>query len=250
MKSKILPVILTISLIANIILAVLLFQTDSVQEISEPTSPASVALDSSYPEIEETWIEPISLYYDATCLIKTANCSDLGQAQIGISDQTVRARIFPIPNDSENVEIRFYVGEEEWVIPRFKTASFIEANSSWFGLKLWYNSGSSVYIATSGGHEGYPEYFVSHLGMTQPKWEKFEPWSYIKEIFPDTTQPPFSVEVGSQYIRLTEENYCCDTVHSDTPERNANRMMYVLKQEYNEKGQPIYMVVDQGSTPR
>lgn len=249
MKSKILPIILAVSLLLNIVLSVFLFQPElSKQEASEPTS--SVSSISSYPKTEDTWIEPVSLSYDLACLITSANCSDLGQAQIGMIDSTVRARIFPIPNDRENIEIRFYMGEEEWVIPRFKTASFLDANSSWFGLKIWYISGNSVYIATSGGHEGYPEYYVAHLGATQTKWEKFEPWSYVKEQFPDTVQPPFSLEVGSQYIRLTEENYCCDTAHSDTPERNANHMVYVLKQEYDKNEQPIYTVVEQGSIPR
>lgn len=238
MKSKILPVILIVSLLLNIVLAVFLFQP-------EPTSSIS-----SYPETEDTWIEPVSLSYDSACLIESANCSDLGQTQIGIGGGSVRARIFPILNDRKNVEVRFYMGEEEWVIPRFTTASFLDENSSWFGLKIWYNSGSSLYIATSGGHEGYPEYSVAHLGANQTKWEKFDPWSYLKKQFPDTMQPPFSLEVGSQYIRLTEENYCCDTVHSDTPERNANRMVYILKQEYGNNEQPIYTVVDQGSTPR
>ncbi len=250
MKAKILTVILAISILANIMLAGLLFQADSTQKINTPPPTTSIPPESSYPEIVENWIEPVSLYYDGACLIKNANCSDLGQAQIGTGEGTVRARIFPISNDNKNIEIRFYMGDEEWVIPRFKTASFIEENSGWFKVKIWYNSGSSVYIETSGGHEGYPEYFVSHLGATQPKWEKFEPWSHLKEIFPDTIQPPFSVEVGSQHIRLTEENYCCDTVHSDTQERNTNRMVYILKQEYNEKGQPIYKIINQGSTPR
>jgi hypothetical protein len=253
MYTKIFKIILGISLILNVVLALCLFQ--SYFKVSKNITPSTISTQntnkpflSSYPKIEDTWITPVSLSYDRACLIKASHCSDLGQAQIG--GDGVRARIFPKSDDREKVEIRFYTGEEEWVaIPRFTTASFLEVNEDWFSLKIWLNN-SSVYIATSGGHEGYPEYFVSYLGATHPTWEKFEPWNYVKGKFPDIIQPPFSLEVGSQYIRLTEEDYCCDTVHSNTPERNANRWVYVLQQVYDSNEQPIYTVVDQGTIPR
>ena len=244
MKSRIFYIILVISLAANVLLTVVdLFKLKQIS--NESISSASTSLDSL-----DSWIEPVTLYYDPACWVESGKCPDLGQAQMGTGNDTVRARLFVIPRDRTNVEVRFYMGEKEWVIPRFKTPSFIDSNPDWFSLKIWYKSGSAVYIATSGGHEGYPEYYVTYLGANQPKWDKLDIWSLVKDVFPDTTQPPFSLEVGPQYIRVTEENYCCDTVHKDSPERNANRMVYVLKQEYDEKTQPMYRLVDKDSLPR
>lgn len=223
-----------------------LVRAEIISEELPESSKQEFDLDEKY----ENWVNPVSLYYDPACLQKSSDCEDLGQAQIrlGDLDQYGRAKIFAISDDPENVEIGFYSGTKQ-LYPRFKTESYLTSNHEWFGLNIW--GGNDLFIGTFGGHEGYPEYYMLNRDQLNPTWEKFDPWEYLKADFPDTRQPPFSLGVGPQFIRLEEVKYCCDTVYNSEDQfRSSYRMVYVLRKEYDQNGKSTYKISKKYTVPR
>lgn len=156
-------------------------------------------------------------------------CTNLGEVMLNSTDKAVLKSKHQEKtlkeNDNEfDVYLEFYDDQTKLNIPRYYFPSFADANSSWFKLEISYVNSEIIYVSDSGGHEGYPSHFV----FDNKKWSKFIPWEFVKAVFPDNIQPPFSLLASEHRLKITEENYCCDQVYSDKSKRIAFRMVYIL----------------------
>lgn len=159
----------------------------------------------------------------------SVTCNQVGEVGLSVSVRAVlksrhQEKILTGTDYEFDVYLEFYENSTKLNVPPYYLPSFADANARWFGLNISYLDKNNIYISDSGGHEGYP----SHYLFNGTSWSKFSPWDLVKNVFPDTLQPPFSVLVSQKYIKITEERYCCDQTYSDTPDRKANRMVFVL----------------------
>jgi len=209
--------------------------------IKDNTEPANNLPPSSTPkEISDEYVQPKSIVIDEGCLKSqytegtgqkiSVTCNQVGEVALSSSVEAVleskhQEKILTGTDYEFDVYLEFYENNIKLNVPPHYFPSFVDANAGWFGLNISYLDKNNIYISDSGGHEGYP----SHYFFNGTSWAKFSPWDLVKNVLPDTIQPPFSILISQKYIKITEERYCCDQVYSDTPDRKANRMVFVLE---------------------
>lgn len=197
-----------------------------------PPSPTTEEISSEYVQPKPIAIDEGCLksqYIEGTGQKISVTCNQVGEVALSSSVKAVlrsrhQEKILTGTDYEFDVYLEFYENSTKLNVPPYYFPSFADANAGWFGLNISYLDKNNIYISDSGGHEGYP----SHYLFSETSWSKFSPWDLVKNVFPDTIQPPFSVLVSQKYIRITEERYCCDQVYNDTPERKANRMVFIL----------------------
>jgi len=194
--------------------------------------------DTILGSFDDSYITPVSITINDSCLegenigetIKlSAICDQLGEARISSSIKAIlrpeyQTKILSNNDYGYNVYLEFYENGNKLNIPPYYFPSFADANTAWFKLNISYLDKDNIYISDKGGHEGYPP----HYFFNGTEWSKFLPWDLIKNDFPDTIEPPFSVEVSPKHLKITEERYCCDLVYSNTPDREAKRLVFIL----------------------
>lgn len=207
--------------------------------IKNSTVPVNNLLPSpTTEEISSEYVQPKPIAIDEGCLksqfIKgpgqkiSVTCNQVGKVDLSSSVKAVlrsrhQEKILRGTDYEFDVYLEFYENSTKLNVPPYYFPSFA-ADVQFFGLNISYLDKNNIYISDSGGHEGYP----SHYLFSGTSWSKFSPWDLVKNVFPDTIHPPFSVLVSQKYIKITEERYCCDQVYSNTPEREANRMVFIL----------------------
>lgn len=172
------------------------------------------------------YIKPVAIKIKDSCIKypaegkTTAICENLGEANINPLIKTV----IKAKEGNYEVYLEFYKNGTKLDIPIYYFPSFIDSNIDWFVLYIYFIDENNIYISDGGGFEGYP----SHYFFNGEIWEKLNLWLLINNDFPDDLQPPFSISVSPEYLKITEENYCCDIVYTNTEERENYRMVYTL----------------------
>ena len=112
-----------------------------------------------------------------------------------------------------------------------KIPSYLTENPAWFQYSFIVMSPDEFYVFDGGGHEGIPGYKYFSGG----RWINLN--TLLQEKLQDQFQedyafPQLAIHVSPSYLRVEEQNYCCDTlydVHND--ERVKYRKVFILDRE-------------------
>lgn len=179
--------------------------------------------------VEPGYIKPVEVTVSDICYDKNGIfiCKSLGEVNLTPS---VKVKIEPVYTATkktldtiDEVMIEFYENGQKLSIPPYK--SYWQADANWFLLEVSYLDRDNIYIDDGSGHEtGFTSYYYDGT-----KWNELDPWEWIENDFPDIHHPVFSLVVSSKYLKVVEENYCCDTIYSsDDPNRVMYRQVYTL----------------------
>jgi hypothetical protein len=213
----------------------LYFQNSQVPEVSvtQVPGPSSVSTATSQ-QVRADFVNSVSLSLKTQCLMGSGPSLSLKAKCPALADAELPGGYFVqlIPESKTKLGrafLRFFDSKERNLrIPQYFFETSVTDNPDWFSLSVHFVSPQAIYVQTS-SHESYPSYFF----FDGKQWQKFAPWDLVKSFFPDTRQPPFSLAVSEKYLKLTEENYCCDRVYTDSSDRRANRMVYILDRATN-----------------
>ncbi len=217
-----------------------------LEQIDKPTDKTIQETDSQTNEISiinEKYIKPKLIKINTECFkfeyIENIGrkvsivCDNVGEIMLSSSRKAIlkakeNEKVLSEQDPKFDLYLEFYENNIKLNIPPYFFSSFADANLSWFNLYISYLDKNNIYISNAGWHEAYQ----SHYFFDGKKWNKFSPWDLIKEVFPDNIQPPFSILISKNYIKIIEENYCCDTVYDyNNPKRKKFREIFIIDRE-------------------
>ena len=115
----------------------------------------------------------------------------------------------------------------------YQTYIFEDVNSSWFNFSFVGLGTNELYFKDSSGHEGIPQHYIAkgtHLINLGELLKGLLADKFLNEIFPQ-----INLTFYPSFIRVEEENYCCDTLYdSNNSEREQYRkVFFVDRKTYN-----------------
>jgi len=114
----------------------------------------------------------------------------------------------------------------------YRTPTFAE-EPEWFQFSFVALGTNEIYIEDSSGHESMPRHFIVKNKTLVNLGELIK--GILIDKFPKETFPQIGVTFYPSFIRIEEENYCCDTTYDATnPEREKYRKVFFLdRKTYN-----------------
>lgn len=124
----------------------------------------------------------------------------------------------------------------------YKTLTFADANSDWFRFSFVALGPDELYFEDDSGHEGIPNhYLVKGIRLINLS-EMLH--GLLADEFPHESWQQFGITFYPSYMRVEEENYCCDILYnSSDPERTANRKVFYIDRK-------TYQILKKETVPR
>lgn len=228
---------------------------NSLVPTSSPTPLASTKrkLYTAYEFLEPGYIKPVEIRISDDCYKQVSDpsfgngtkfvCTSLGEfvlnANIKLKIQPVYTADKSKLENVEQIDIEFYENGQKLPIKKYRT-DWGGAYVNYLNLKVSYLDKNNIYIDDSSGHETG----IGNYHWDGSKWNELKAWDWIKHDFPDDYTPNFSLLVSEKYIKVIEENYCCDVIYDDNnPDRVQYRQIYTLDRETEE-------IIKKEKTPR
>lgn len=212
---------------------------------ADPDQKPAVSLEEAlklHPAIVDSgavgFITPATLKLDSNCFQFsgpsekreiTVTCKSLGSAKLSpVTSVLIKPRLYQktltAQDDVFDAYLEFYQKGEKLPVPRQYFNTYAVENTDWFLIDVSYLNINNIYLTDRSGHESDPLNYI----YANKKWRAFDPWKIVQKDFPDIQQPPFSVQISQRYLKVIEENSCCNQSYTADPDRQNYRMIYLL----------------------
>lgn len=109
----------------------------------------------------------------------------------------------------------------------YQTYTFEDVNSLWFNFSFVALGTDEIYFKDSSGHEGIPQHYIAKGHNLINLGELIK--GILIDKFPKERFPQIGLTFYPSFIRVEEENYCCDTLYdTSNPEREKYRKVFFL----------------------